>query len=49
MEDVNVTNMPKFNSYVLAFGQDADGEIYVVTTDTRGPVGGLDKVYKIVL
>ncbi|MFQ5995615.1 MAG: PQQ-dependent sugar dehydrogenase [Acidiferrobacterales bacterium] len=48
MEDVNVTNMPKFNSYVLAFGQDADGEIYVLTTDTRGPVGGLDKVYKIV-
>ncbi|MFQ6024823.1 MAG: PQQ-dependent sugar dehydrogenase, partial [Acidiferrobacterales bacterium] len=48
MEDVNVTNMPKFNSYVLAFGQDADGEIYVMTTDTRGPVGGLDKVYKIV-
>lgn len=48
MEDVNVTNMPKFNSYVLAFGRDADGEIYVMATDTRGPVGGLDKVYKIV-
>ncbi len=48
MEDVKVTNMPKFNSYVLGFGQDADGEVYVMATDTRGPVGGLDKVYKIV-
>ena len=26
MEDVKVSNMPTFNSYVLAFGQDADGE-----------------------
>ncbi|MFQ5897777.1 MAG: PQQ-dependent sugar dehydrogenase [Candidatus Methylomirabilia bacterium] len=48
MEDVKVANMPKFNSYVLAFGQDADGEIYVMTTDTTGPVGGLDRIYKIV-
>jgi hypothetical protein len=48
MEDVTVANMPDFNSYVLAFGQDADGEVYVMTTDTTGPVGGLDVVYRIV-
>ena len=48
MEDVKVGNMPSFNSYVLGFGQDADGEIYVLTQDTTGPVGGLAKVYKIV-
>jgi glucose/arabinose dehydrogenase len=48
MEDVRVANMPGFNSYVLGFGQDAAGEVYVMTTDTTGPVGGLDKVYKIV-
>jgi glucose/arabinose dehydrogenase len=47
MEDVKVSNMPEFNSYVLGFGQDADGEIYVTTQDTTGPVGGLAKVYKI--
>jgi glucose/arabinose dehydrogenase len=47
MEDVTVSNMPAFNSYVLGFGQDADGEIYVTTQDTTGPVGGLAKVYKI--
>jgi glucose/arabinose dehydrogenase len=48
MEDVKVGNMPSFNSYVLAFGQDADGEVYVLTQDTTGPVGALAKVYKIV-
>jgi glucose/arabinose dehydrogenase len=47
MEDVKVSNMPGFNSYVLGFGQDADGEVYVTTQDTTGPVGGLAKVYKI--
>ncbi len=47
MEDVKVSNMSKFNSYVLGFGQDADGEVYVMATDTRGPVGGLDKIYKV--
>ncbi|NKC11356.1 MAG: hypothetical protein GKR94_03870 [Gammaproteobacteria bacterium] len=48
MEDVNITNMQNFNSYVLAFGQDGDGEVYVMATDTTGPVGGLDRIYKIV-
>lgn len=47
MEDVTVANIPNFNSYVLAFAQDADGEVYVMTSDTTGPVGGLDRVYKI--
>ena len=47
MEDVKVGNMPGFNSYVLGFGQDADGELYVTTQDTTGPVGGLAKIYKI--
>lgn len=45
--DVEVVNMKGFNSYVLSFGQDSKGEVYVMTTDTTGPVGGLDKIYKI--
>jgi glucose/arabinose dehydrogenase len=48
MEDVNVTNMPNFDSYVLAFGQDGDGEVYVMTTNTTGPNGNQDRIYKIV-
>jgi hypothetical protein len=47
MEDVKIANMPDFSSYVLAFGQDADGEVYVLTQDTTGPVGGLAKIYRI--
>ena len=46
MEDVNVTNMD-FSSYVLSFGQDNAGDVYVTATDTTGPNGGLDKIYKI--
>jgi glucose/arabinose dehydrogenase len=48
MEDVKVGNMTNFNSYILAFGQDQDGEVYVLTQDTTGPVGGLAKIYRIV-
>jgi glucose/arabinose dehydrogenase len=47
MEDVKVGNMAGFSSYVLGFGQDTDGEVYVTTQDTTGPVGGLAKVYRI--
>jgi glucose/arabinose dehydrogenase len=48
MEDVKVANMEGFNSYVLGFGQDNNGDVYVMATDTTGPVGGLDRIYKIV-
>jgi glucose/arabinose dehydrogenase len=48
MEDVKFSNMMSFDSYVLAFGQDEDGEVYVMSTDTTGPTGGQDTIYKIV-
>jgi hypothetical protein len=48
MENVNVANMDGPLPYVLAFAQDAEGEVYVLTSVTTGPVGGLDKIYKIV-
>jgi glucose/arabinose dehydrogenase len=47
MEDVTIENMPDFNSYILAFGQDNDGNVYVMPSDTTGPVGALDTVYQI--
>jgi hypothetical protein len=47
-EVANVTNMDGDLPYVLAFAQDNDGEVYVLTSVTTGPVGGLDKIYKIV-
>ena len=34
--------------YTLSFGQDASGEMYVLTADYYNPVGSSGKVYKIV-
>ncbi len=48
MDDVEVTNMDGNLPYVLAFAQDAAGEVYVLTSLTTGPSSGLDVIYKIV-
>jgi hypothetical protein len=47
LDDVKVSNMPNFNAYVLAFGQDGDGEVYVMATDITGPAGGQDRIYRV--
>jgi hypothetical protein len=36
------------NSYITGFGEDAEGELYVLTNDTNLVVGKTGKVYKIV-
>ncbi len=46
--EIATTNMDGKNPYVLAFAQDADGEVYALTSTTTGPVGSLDTIYKIV-
>jgi glucose/arabinose dehydrogenase len=38
----------KLNRFVLAFGQDATGELYILTTANAGPSGKTGEVYKIV-
>lgn len=48
MEEVTVEGMEGPIPYVLAFAQDAEGEVYVLTSVTTGPVGGMDTIYKIV-
>ena len=45
--EVADTGMDK-TPYILAFGQDNDGEVYALTSITTGPVGSLDTIYKIV-
>ena len=35
------------DEYVLAFGQDLDGEVYVLTTATAGPTGTTGRVYRL--
>src|SRR5918992_2347220 len=38
----------RVGSYVLGFGQDLAGEMYVLTTDMTGPAGTTGKVYRLV-
>ena len=33
--------------FVHGFGQDLDGEVYVLTTDNRGPTGSTGRVYRL--
>ncbi|TVQ31463.1 MAG: hypothetical protein EA356_14275 [Geminicoccaceae bacterium] len=47
MEVATVTNMDTI-PYVLAFAQDAQGEVYALTSVTTGPTGRMDTIYKIV-
>jgi glucose/arabinose dehydrogenase len=38
----------KLHKFIPAFGQDADGELYVCTSDNLGPTGTTGNVYKII-
>jgi glucose/arabinose dehydrogenase len=47
MERATVDGMDKL-PYMLAFAQDDKGEVYALTSISTGPVGGHDKIYRIV-
>ncbi|HEY7385261.1 MAG TPA: PQQ-dependent sugar dehydrogenase [Beijerinckiaceae bacterium] len=47
MEKASVQGMNPL-PYILAFGQDDAGEVYALTSISTGPVGGHDKIYRIV-
>jgi glucose/arabinose dehydrogenase len=47
LEKAVVDGMDKL-PYMLAFAQDDKGEVYALTSISTGPVGGHDKIYKIV-
>ena len=38
----------KLGEYLMSFGQDADNELYVLSSDTEGPSGRSGRVYRIV-
>ncbi len=43
-----VSHPQNLNFYITAFGEDSDGELYVLTNDTNGLSGKTGKVFKIV-
>jgi glucose/arabinose dehydrogenase len=50
MQELRVANRPsgRIDHYVLGFGQDSSGEVYVLATKNTGPTGNTGKVFKIV-
>ena len=38
----------RIDAFVLSFGEDTEGELYILTSVITGPTGNRDKVYKIV-
>ncbi|MBM2832211.1 MAG: Glucose/arabinose dehydrogenase, beta-propeller fold [Dehalococcoidia bacterium] len=50
MRELGITTNPngQLNAFLRAFGQDASGELYVLTADSGGPSGSTGKVFKIV-
>lgn len=49
-EEVAVADRPggRIGEYVLSFGHDVSEEMYVLTTESRGPTGDTGKVYRLV-
>ncbi len=45
---VELQSGDSFHEYVRSFGVDADGEMYVLTSENTGPYGNTGKVFKIV-
>ena len=50
IRELTIANSPngRLNHYVLGFGQDDRGEVYVGVRDVLGPAGTTGKVYKLV-
>ena len=50
MQQLRITTSPtgELEHRVLGFGQDTEGEVYVLTTDNVGPAGTTGKVFKLI-
>ena len=50
MQELVITNTPtgRINHYVLGFGQDTEGEVYVGASRSLGPSGTTGKVFKLI-
>jgi glucose/arabinose dehydrogenase len=44
----SITDTIKLNSFLLGFGEDENKELYILTSESVGPVGNSGKVYKII-
>lgn len=47
-DEWSISHILDVGRFVLGFGEDDDGELYVLTTDRTGPTGTTGKVFKLV-
>ncbi|MCY2685669.1 PQQ-dependent sugar dehydrogenase [Salinimicrobium sp. TH3] len=45
---IDQTNSTSIGHYLLSFGQNKEGEMFVLTTDEEGPTGNTGKVFKMI-
>lgn len=50
MQEISVADRPggRINEYIRSFGEDNQGELYVLTSEVGGPSGDTGKIYKMV-
>ncbi len=48
LEPLKLVSPEKVGAFIVAFGQDADGELYVLTNGRNAVTGNTGKVYKLV-
>ncbi len=48
MDELRIEGRGKLKEYLLGIGQDADHELYVLSSSTQGPEGSSGRVYRIV-
>ena len=48
-QEVIFTNIPngRLNQYLLSFGQDLNGQVYLLTSSLSGPTGSTGKIYRL--
>lgn len=46
--ELEIANTDSFPHFVLGFGQDLEGDVYVLTSDEAGPTGSTGRVYRAV-
>ncbi|HSM58506.1 MAG TPA: hypothetical protein VK879_20295, partial [Candidatus Sulfomarinibacteraceae bacterium] len=49
IHEIQFQNRPdgRLGHFILAFGQDADGEMYILTSDNLGPTGETGRIYQL--
>ena len=47
-EELKLNQEKGLGHFLLAFGQNNEGEVFVLTSDEPGPVGNTGKVYQLV-